>query len=328
MASVSFVRGKHRALVRVAGFRPVSKSFSGYREAEEWGRQTEAELRAKLVVQPDVARLDGLIKRYIEEHPKMGRSKRHSLLQTAAGKLGKETLAGLTVERIVRFGRDRGVAGITLTNDLSALSTVLKHAEHVWRVRLVNPIPSARYALRAAGLLDPAQERDRRPTEEELERIDGWLRARRSDLPIPAVVRFAVVSAMRQAEITSLLWKDYNRKDGTVLIRERKHPTKKRSNDQVVPLLKSAQQIIEAQPRAGERIFPVRHNTVSCTFSDATRALGIDDLHFHDLRHEAISRLFEMGYQIQEVAMFSGHRDWKQLKRYTQLRADKLRRLA
>jgi site-specific recombinase XerD len=49
-------------------------------------------------------------------------------------------------------------------------------------------------------------------------------------------------------------------------------------------------------------------------------------LHFHDLRHEGVSRLFEAGYQIQEVAIVSGHKDWAQLKRYTQLKAKDLHR--
>lgn len=220
------------------------------------------------------------------------------------------------------------MAGITLTNDLSALNTVLRHAEFVWRVPMSNPIVAARYTLRAAGFLDPANERKRRPTEDELNRIEAWLMARRSKLPLAAIVRFAVATSMRQEEITSLRWSDYDAKTGTILIRNRKHPTKKRTNNQVVPLLRSAQAIIDAQPRAGDRIFPVSPNTVSCVFTDATRALQIEDLHFHDLRHDAVSSLFEMGYQIPEVAMFSGHRDWKQLKRYTQISAERLRRLA
>jgi len=49
---------------------------------------------------------------------------------------------------------------------------------------------------------------------------------------------------------------------------------------------------------------------------------GIDDLHFHDLRHEAISRLFEKGLSIPEVALISGHRDVRMLFRYTHLRAE------
>lgn len=57
-----------------------------------------------------------------------------------------------------------------------------------------------------------------------------------------------------------------------------------------------------------------------------TTKLRINDLHFHDLRHEATSRLFEQGYQIQEVAIVTGHRSWDMLKRYTQLRPESLHR--
>ena len=49
---------------------------------------------------------------------------------------------------------------------------------------------------------------------------------------------------------------------------------------------------------------------------------AIDDLHFHDLRHEAISRFFEMGLSVPEVALISGHRDYRMLFRYTHLRAE------
>lgn len=43
----------------------------------------------------------------------------------------------------------------------------------------------------------------------------------------------------------------------------------------------------------------------------------ITDLHFHDLRHEAISRFFERGLSVPEVALLSGHRDARMLFRYT-----------
>jgi integrase len=70
------------------------------------------------------------------------------------------------------------------------------------------------------------------------------------------------------------------------------------------------------------RIFPYKETSVSRSFLRATRLLGIDNLHFHDLRHEAISRLFERGYAIQEVALFSLHQSWEQLRKYTHLRAE------
>jgi integrase len=286
----------------------------------------EAEMLTKLMVQPEKLALSSLIERYIEEHSKMGRSKRHSLKQTADSSLGKLTLDKLTAERLVRFGRQRGVAGITLSNDLSALSTVLKHAEHVWRIKLANRIPSARYALRSAGFLDPAEERKRRPEGDELDRIKAHL-TEHSKLPLADIVDFATHSAMRLGEIVSLRWADYRPAAGTIIVRQRKHPTKKRVNDQEVPLLKAAAAIIERQPRGGALIFPAKGNTVSMAWTRACRELGIEDLHFHDNRHDAASSLFEMGYQIPEVAMFTGHKDWKQLKRYTQISAEKLRRL-
>ena len=93
--------------------------------------------------------------------------------------------------------------------------------------------------------------------------------------------------------------------------------------------------IIDRQPRneGGEdpdhnpghdRIFPCHAKSIQGDFSRACEKLNIADLHFHDLRHEAISRLFEAGYQIHEVAQFSGHRDWGSLRRYTNLHPSKL----
>lgn len=321
------MRGRWRALVRVKPYRDVSRSFLTEAEAHKWGKATEAEMAARRLVQPDKVRLRTLIERYIEEHPKMGRSKRHSLQLTARSKLGDEMLAGLTADRLVRHGRQRGVAGMTLTNDLSALSTVLKHAAAIWVVRVENNVPAAKFALRTGGFLDPAQERDRRPTADELSRIKAWFMLRRSKVPMTDIIDFACATAMRAGEIVGIRWADYDAERATVLVRQRKHPTKKRQNDQLVPLLRAAVEIIERQPRDGERIFPYSRVHLSCLFPDACRALGIKDLHLHDLRHEGASRLFELGYSIQEVAMFTGHEDWKQLKRYTQLRPEKLRRL-
>ena len=78
-------------------------------------------------------------------------------------------------------------------------------------------------------------------------------------------------------------------------------------------------------PRNSERIFPFTTDAISANFTRACRLLGIEDLHFHDLRHEGISRLFEMGWTIPQVASVSGHRSWQSLKRYTHLsqRGDK-----
>src|SRR3546814_8975561 len=72
----------------------------------------------------------------------------------------------------------------------------------------------------------------------------------------------------------------------------------------------------------GDRIFPYNPRSVGTAFRRACRALKIENLHFHDLRHEATSRLFEAGLRIEQVALVTGHRDWKMLKRYTHLRPE------
>jgi hypothetical protein len=75
--------------------------------------------------------------------------------------------------------------------------------------------------------------------------------------------------------------------------------------------------IIELIPRRGDRIFPYSTDAINAAFTRACKVLAIDDLQFHDLRHEGISRLFEMGRTIPQVASVSGHRSWQSLQRYT-----------
>ncbi|KAK6697431.1 hypothetical protein SNK04_014003 [Fusarium graminearum] len=77
---------------------------------------------------------------------------------------------------------------------------------------------------------------------------------------------------------------------------------------------------------AGVAYLPYKADSIGASFRRACNRLQIEDLHFHDLRHEGTSRLFEQGYTIPEVAIVTGHRDWKSLKRYTQLAPASLHR--
>jgi integrase len=140
------------------------------------------------------------------------------------------------------------------------------------------------------------------------------------------IVAFAAVTAMRLGEITRIRWSDLNRQDKTVIIRDRKHPREKIGNDVTIPLLGESYDIASRQPQSDDddRIFPFNGESVSTAFTRACKKLAILDLTFHDLRHEGVSRLFEQGYGIEQVALVSGHRDWKMLARYTQIKAKDL----
>jgi integrase len=138
---------------------------------------------------------------------------------------------------------------------------------------------------------------------------------------------------MRISEVCRLEWRDLNERDRTVIIRDRKHPTDKLGNDQEVPLLAvaglDAYAIATRQPRTSKRIFPYNSHTIGSYVTRASQALDLaPPICLHDLRHEGVSRLFDAGYRIEQVALVSGHRDWAMLKRYTHVRAKDLHRTA
>lgn len=143
------------------------------------------------------------------------------------------------------------------------------------------------------------------------------------------VVQFALLTTRRQEEITRLQWTDLNQDKGTAVIRDAKHPRQKVGNHRTFRMPAGAWEIVARQPRLklengteDPRVFPFNPKSIGAAFTRAVKFLGIDNLHFHDLRHEATSRLFERGYSIQEVAQFSLHESWTTLKRYTHLKPE------
>jgi integrase len=148
------------------------------------------------------------------------------------------------------------------------------------------------------------------------------------------IVRFAIATAMRSEEIHKIRWDELDPDRKTALIRDRKDPRKKDGNDQFVPLVGftgfDAWALLQEQrewTRVRDRCFPYNHRSTETAFRRCVRDLEIENLHFHDLRHEGTSRLFEAGLAIEQVALVTGHKDWKQLKRYTNLRPETLHAL-
>jgi len=129
---------------------------------------------------------------------------------------------------------------------------------------------------------------------------------------------FAIFSTRRQEEITRISWKDYD--TTRILVRDMKHPGEKIGNDAWCELPPEAAAVVESMPRVDGRIFPFTTDAISAAWTRACQFLEIEDLHFHDLRHDGVSRLFEMGKTIPQAASVSGHRSWASLKRYTHLR--------
>lgn len=122
---------------------------------------------------------------------------------------------------------------------------------------------------------------------------------------------------MRRGEIVAMRWEDIDFETQTLHI-----PITKTGDSRDIPLSDKAVEIIRDLPSDNPRVFPISANVLHLAWERLKRRVGIDDLHFHDLRHEAISRFFERGLSMPEVALISGHRDGRMLFRYTHLRAE------
>jgi integrase len=330
-----------RAQIRRKGHKAVTATFPTKAQAQAWARKIEAEMDARRFM--DARRLANitlkeLIDWYSEEiggeHP-FGKNKK-AVLRIWVRDHGELNLDELTADYLTTYVRSRrkaGASGVTISIDLTYLGSVLKSARDLRKLPInLDVISAARANMAHLKISAKSKERSRRPTGKEISDLCNYL-DRHSTLPMRHIIHFAIESAMRIEEITRLRWMDLNEQDRTIIIRNRKHPRQKQGNDQEVPLLGTAYEIIKLQPRplcptSGDRVFPVNVKTITTIFPRAKSALGIKDLHFHDLRHEGISRLFEQGYQIHEVALVSGHRDWKMLARYTQIKAKDLHRLS
>jgi integrase len=156
--------------------------------------------------------------------------------------LGDVKVRHLDRARLIQFGRDRakqGAGGVTLSIDLTFIKTILVDAAAIHGIALsTEPVLLARTALKRLGLIKKGQERDRRPTAEELEDVLDYLdKNARCTFPMGRLVRFAIASAMRLDEICNIVWEDLNPKHRIVLVRNRKDPRHKEGNDQKVPLL-------------------------------------------------------------------------------------------
>lgn len=327
---------RYRAQIRIARSGLVhneAKTFSTKARAKKWAEDRERELE-----DPKTARRakDGntLLKKVVLDYvaevgDDFGRTKRKSLEQIATYELAENPVGQLTSEKILTHLRERRqtVSPSTAGNDLIWIKTAITHAKFAWGMEIeIGFLEDARQAAHRARLIGKPNERDRRPTPEELERLREWFNRSHigpgspSEIPMADIMDFAVASARRQGEITRLRWTDLDKKKGVCLLRDAKSPAGSKGNHRTFALTKEALAIIDRQPRTNEYIFPYISKTVCTLFTRACKMLGVEDLHFHDLRHEATSRLFEAGYQIHEVQQFTLHESWATLQRYTQLR--------
>lgn len=344
MASILQVKGRWRAQVRRKGWPVYTKTFTTRAAAEKWARTIEADIdRGVLPGASAVAArcytVCDLIADYrrlrAQSRPVLDTSTEHYNLRRLADHLGALDATRLRPDDLVAYAQmraDEGAGPYTINMEISKLGTIMRMVASIQHMTLPDVVQQARPLLAHLHLIGGGGRRERRPTDDELDRILAHMDATYG-APFADAVRFAVGTAMRRGEIVRITWDDLDAERRLVLVRDRKDPRHKAGNDQWVPLLADTATgdmwaLVQRQPRRDDdaRIFPFSDSTLSKYFTATCRAMSIPDLHFHDLRHHAISLLFEAGYRIEQVALVSGHRSWQHLKRYTNLRPEDLHR--
>lgn len=316
-----------------------AKTFDSKREATSWIRFREAALDQPGAIdqlkKPDQTLAD-VIDRYVKEKPEIGRTKAQCLRSIKTYAIGAMDCREIRSEHISAFVRELLAGGRkpqTCGNYVSHLSAVFNAAKPLWGIDLDKAaMKEAQAALSKHGHVAKSAKRERRPTLGELDKlmqffVDRQAREPRS-APMQILIAFALFSTRRQEEITLLAWDDLDEAHNRILVRDMKHPGQKKGNDTWCELPPEALRIIRSMPRTGKRIFPYTTDAISSSFTRACYTLGIntidmpdmDRLHFHDLRHEGVSRLFELGRTIPLAASVSGHRSWASLQRYAQIR--------
>lgn len=302
--------GRWTVEIRIKGCKPVTKTFRTKAAGATWARKAEDDLRAGVYGATAVTTLlSALLRDYETQFTprKRAQVQERSRLRVLGAHLGHHSVANLAPQCIVDYVDERlvDVVSDTVRRELSTLAVVLDTARSLWGVQFAeNPVRVARETLKAHGALLPGKKRERRL------RPGEWRQLLRA-LPTAALgpVKVAVRTGMRRGELVAIR-KEHLR--GSLL----DIPKTKTGKARTIPVSRKVRKLLEGP------LWGMKADSLTQAFERACEKAGIEDLRLHDLRHEATSRLFEKGLEIQEVALITGHEDWSSLKRYTQLRPE------
>lgn len=318
MAALQQRNGSWRAIIRLKGFLPVTKTFDTKEEAKVWAGETEAKMkRGTFVDRAEVERttLHEALDRYLREvtpGKKGAATETNTIRRLQRHPLALRSLAVVRGVAVAEYRDERlkTVTANTVRIELALLSHLFTIALKEWGLPVDNPVRAIRLPKLPKG-------RERRLNGDEEARLLAACKRSRSPWLEP-IVRFAIETAMRQSEILGLRWEDVDLSRPVATLYDTKN-----GDTRIVPLSSQAVAVLREIPRSFDgRMFPVAQSSLEHSFHNACVRAEITGLRFHDLRHEATSRLFEKNLTIMEAALVTGHRTLQMLKRYTHLRAD------
>lgn len=336
MASIVKRGERWQAKIRRDGYPPLSRTFSTKSEAQAWARAQEAEMERgtwRDARPAESITLYKLLEHYLREVVPTKRGAEIEALRIKTlqnSSIARYSVAALTPIVLAEYRDMRlaaGCQGSTVNRELNIISAVINYARKELMFAIQNPVE----AIRRPKNPPP---RDRRLSEDEEQRLmralsDHSAHEERKDSKryrvgarnvfIKPIVELALETAMRRSEILNLKWQHVDLQKRVAKLIETKN-----GESRSVPLSTKAVKILENLPRSIDgRVFPVSADALKKAFERACTRAQLEDFHFHDLRHEATTRLSEH-FSVLELAAITGHKDLKMLKRYYHPRAETL----
>lgn len=320
MASIIKRASGWQVQIRKQGYQPISKRFEKKSDADVWARITESEMDRGVHfdrTEAEKTSLANILIRYLGEvsiHKLGFKSEQSRIKGLLKHPISSRFLATLQSSDFTAYRENRLklVCGTTVNKELNLLSKVIDTARRDWSINMDNPVKLIR------------RPKNNRPRDRRLN--DGELISLLNSSESPAlsnIVLFALETAMRRGEIAKARWSHLQLSQRILLV-----PETKTGVPRNIPLSNSAMIIIQSTPRVdNQSIFNLRPDSITQAFERACNRAKILDLRFHDLRHEATSRLFEKGLNPMQVSAITGHKTFEMLKRYTHLKAQDLVKL-
>jgi integrase len=314
MATFRFRSNKWQARVRRQGHPDETRSFLTHKEAERWARTVESGIDHGSFISPTQAKkttLGDLIQRYIAEVlPSMKGATDDTIRLKAICRrpICRNSIASLSPAKIAEYRdlRLKGVAPGTVVRELAYLSSIINHGRREWGIHANNPVALVRKPTQPKG-------RERVLSSAERERLLAELQPTgRRNTWMPTVVILALETAMRRSELLALRWGDINLDRRTATLQMTKN-----GESRIVPLSTTAIQTLTSMPQSVcGAVFPITSCALAANFHNAVERAKLPDLHFHDLRHTAITNMANKLPNLIELAAVSGHKSLKMLQRY------------
>ena len=295
----------------------VSKSFYSKSAAKAWALKTEALIESGEYTyhQSNCEMLSDILVRYRDEvsnQKKGATTEIYRINKVLKHPIASERLKHLKPSIFAEYRDERlsQVSSSSVRRELVILRHCLSLAINEWGIGLrENPILKL-------NIPRESQPRERRVSSEELKCLLSNCKHKALHLSI----ELALETGMRRSELLNSKWQDVDLDKGLLHI-----SLTKNGSSRSIPLTPRAIELLSYDRGSSCSVIPISANALRLAWARLCRRCRVIDLRFQDLRHEAVSRFFEMGLSIAEVQLISGHQDVRMLMRYTHLKPEAVR---